>query len=98
MRHAAKTVLISNSFAHLLLLSRCLLLEGKPFLLWSSSITSAEGEVPQPTAVSSSLLLHGWMCFFCSGVARARLAQERKDWRKDKPFGFMARPETAEDG
>jgi hypothetical protein len=33
-----------------------------------------------------------------SGVARARLAQERKDWRKDKPFGFMARPETAEDG
>lgn len=33
-----------------------------------------------------------------SGVARARLAQERKDWRKDKPFGFMARPETADDG
>lgn len=33
-----------------------------------------------------------------SGVARARLAQERKDWRKDKPFGFMARPESADDG
>lgn len=34
----------------------------------------------------------------CSGVARARLAQERKDWRKDKPFGFMARPESSDDG
>lgn len=33
-----------------------------------------------------------------SGVARARLAEERKAWRKDKPFGFFARPETRADG
>lgn len=33
-----------------------------------------------------------------SGVAQARLAQERKNWRKDHPFGFVARPETREDG
>mmetsp|Transcript_20474 Transcript_20474/g.56767 ORF Transcript_20474/g.56767 Transcript_20474/m.56767 type:complete len:160 (+) Transcript_20474:173-652(+) len=33
-----------------------------------------------------------------SGVARSRLAEERKAWRKDKPFGFHARPETAADG
>lgn len=33
-----------------------------------------------------------------SGVARMRLAEERKAWRKDKPFGFHARPETASDG
>ncbi|EIE24564.1 E2 ubiquitin-conjugating-like enzyme [Coccomyxa subellipsoidea C-169] len=33
-----------------------------------------------------------------SGVARGRLAEERKAWRKDKPFGFFARPETAADG
>lgn len=33
-----------------------------------------------------------------SGVARGRLAEERKRWRKDKPFGFHARPETADDG
>jgi hypothetical protein len=33
-----------------------------------------------------------------SGVARARLAEERKNWRKDKPFGFHARPETLGDG
>lgn len=33
-----------------------------------------------------------------SSVARARLAEERKAWRKDKPFGFYARPETAADG
>ncbi len=32
------------------------------------------------------------------GVARSRLAEERKAWRKDKPFGFVARPETAENG
>ncbi|KAG7666580.1 hypothetical protein Ndes2526B_g04952 [Nannochloris sp. 'desiccata'] len=33
-----------------------------------------------------------------SGVARSRLAEERKAWRKDKPFGFMARPETNDKG
>uniref|UniRef100_A0A061S294 SUMO-conjugating enzyme UBC9 n=1 Tax=Tetraselmis sp. GSL018 TaxID=582737 RepID=A0A061S294_9CHLO len=33
-----------------------------------------------------------------SGVARSRLAEERKSWRKDKPFGFHARPETNSDG
>lgn len=33
-----------------------------------------------------------------SGVARSRLAEERKAWRKDKPFGFHARPETTESG
>lgn len=33
-----------------------------------------------------------------SGVARGRLTEERKAWRKDKPFGFFARPETAADG
>ncbi|PRW60558.1 SUMO-conjugating enzyme SCE1 [Chlorella sorokiniana] len=33
-----------------------------------------------------------------SGVARSRLAEERKAWRKDKPFGFHARPETTEGG
>ena len=27
-----------------------------------------------------------------SGIARARLQQERKQWRKDRPFGFFARP------
>ena len=33
-----------------------------------------------------------------AGVAMARLAEERKNWRKDKPFGFHARPETLDDG
>ena len=33
-----------------------------------------------------------------AGVARSRLAEERKNWRKDKPFGFHARPETLADG
>jgi len=33
-----------------------------------------------------------------AGVARARLAEERKAWRKDRPFGFTARPETSADG
>ncbi|KAF4520059.1 hypothetical protein B566_EDAN007915 [Ephemera danica] len=27
-----------------------------------------------------------------SGIAIARLAEERKAWRKDHPFGFVARP------
>ncbi|PWN30408.1 ubiquitin-conjugating enzyme [Jaminaea rosea] len=33
-----------------------------------------------------------------SGICRARLAEERKAWRKDHPFGFYARPTKAEDG
>uniref|UniRef100_A0A7S0SSI7 SUMO-conjugating enzyme UBC9 n=1 Tax=Mantoniella antarctica TaxID=81844 RepID=A0A7S0SSI7_9CHLO len=28
-----------------------------------------------------------------SGIARSRLAEERKVWRKDRPHGFFARPE-----
>jgi ubiquitin-conjugating enzyme E2 I len=32
------------------------------------------------------------------GVARTRLQEERKRWRKDRPYGFMARPVNAEDG
>lgn len=35
---------------------------------------------------------------YLRSAARARLAQERKDWRKEKPFGFTARPDTAADG
>lgn len=32
------------------------------------------------------------------GVARGRLAVERKNWRKDHPFGFVAKPVTKPDG
>jgi len=33
-----------------------------------------------------------------SGIALARLAEERKAWRKDHPFGFVARPTKKDDG
>lgn len=33
-----------------------------------------------------------------SGVARGRLATERKNWRKDHPFAFVAKPDTKPDG
>ncbi|KAG8065939.1 hypothetical protein GUJ93_ZPchr0004g38419 [Zizania palustris] len=32
------------------------------------------------------------------GIARARLAEERKAWRKNHPHGFVAKPETLPDG
>ncbi|PON94236.1 Ubiquitin-fold modifier-conjugating enzyme [Trema orientale] len=32
------------------------------------------------------------------GIARGRLAEERKAWRKNHPHGFVAKPETAPDG
>jgi ubiquitin-conjugating enzyme E2 I len=32
------------------------------------------------------------------GLAKNRLLMERKSWRKNKPFGFHARPETQADG
>eukprot|EP01089_Gocevia_fonbrunei_P013827 TRINITY_DN3638_c0_g1_i2.p1 TRINITY_DN3638_c0_g1~~TRINITY_DN3638_c0_g1_i2.p1 ORF type:complete len:181 (-),score=38.59 TRINITY_DN3638_c0_g1_i2:63-539(-) len=33
-----------------------------------------------------------------SGIARGRLSEERKAWRKDHPPGFFARPERNPDG
>ncbi|KAK0451089.1 ubiquitin-conjugating enzyme/RWD-like protein [Armillaria borealis] len=33
-----------------------------------------------------------------SGICRPRLAEERKQWRKDHPFGFFAKPSKASDG
>ncbi|CAK9781863.1 unnamed protein product [Cutaneotrichosporon oleaginosum] len=33
-----------------------------------------------------------------SSLATARLTEERKQWRKDHPFGFYARPQKKEDG
>eukprot|EP00244_Chara_vulgaris_P006374 TRINITY_DN24205_c0_g1_i1.p1 TRINITY_DN24205_c0_g1~~TRINITY_DN24205_c0_g1_i1.p1 ORF type:complete len:159 (-),score=19.32 TRINITY_DN24205_c0_g1_i1:190-666(-) len=32
-----------------------------------------------------------------SGIARGRLAEERKSWRRNHPFGFVARPQTLQD-
>ncbi|KAL8504898.1 hypothetical protein ACS0TY_016188 [Phlomoides rotata] len=32
------------------------------------------------------------------GIARARLAEERKAWRKNHPHGFVAKPATGADG
>ena len=32
------------------------------------------------------------------GVASSRLSEERRNWRKDHPFGFVAKPATNEDG
>ncbi|BDA48251.1 SUMO-conjugating enzyme UBC9 [Coccomyxa sp. Obi] len=33
-----------------------------------------------------------------SGVAQERLVQERKAWRQDHPFGFVAKPRSLPDG
>jgi len=33
-----------------------------------------------------------------SGIAIARLSEERKAWRKEHPFGFVARPTKNADG
>uniref|UniRef100_A0A914I9D4 SUMO-conjugating enzyme UBC9 n=1 Tax=Globodera rostochiensis TaxID=31243 RepID=A0A914I9D4_GLORO len=33
-----------------------------------------------------------------AGIAGGRLAEERKAWRRDHPFGFIARPTKSEDG
>ncbi len=32
------------------------------------------------------------------GIAKGRLVEERKAWRKDHPHGFYARPTTGADG
>ena len=36
--------------------------------------------------------------FHMASLALGRLAEERKAWRRDKPFGFVAKPSTKEDG
>jgi ubiquitin-conjugating enzyme E2 I len=33
-----------------------------------------------------------------AGIARGRLSEERKAWRRDHPFGFFARPSSSGDG
>ena len=33
-----------------------------------------------------------------AGIAQARLSEERKAWRKDHPFGFIAKPQKNPDG
>jgi len=33
-----------------------------------------------------------------SGIASGRLKEERKNWRKDHPYGFYARPTSSGDG
>eukprot|EP01114_Cavostelium_apophysatum_P013512 TRINITY_DN3288_c0_g2_i1.p1 TRINITY_DN3288_c0_g2~~TRINITY_DN3288_c0_g2_i1.p1 ORF type:complete len:160 (-),score=16.62 TRINITY_DN3288_c0_g2_i1:38-517(-) len=33
-----------------------------------------------------------------SGIAKGRLTEERKAWRKDHPYAFFARPQTNADG
>ncbi|CAG2063560.1 unnamed protein product, partial [Timema podura] len=33
-----------------------------------------------------------------SGIAITRLAEERRAWRRDHPFGFVARPMKNSDG
>lgn len=33
-----------------------------------------------------------------SGIARGRLIEERKAWRRDHPYGFYARPVSKGDG
>lgn len=32
------------------------------------------------------------------GIAKGRLSEERKAWRKDHPIGFYAKPQVTEDG
>ena len=33
-----------------------------------------------------------------SGIAQSRLSEERRAWRKDHPFGFVAKPKKSADG
>ncbi|CAG8524652.1 1663_t:CDS:2 [Acaulospora morrowiae] len=33
-----------------------------------------------------------------SGICKARLTEERRQWRKDHPYGFFARPVKTENG
>jgi hypothetical protein len=33
-----------------------------------------------------------------ASIARDRLTQERKEWQKDHPFGFYAKPQRGADG
>nr|XP_012220228.1 PREDICTED: uncharacterized protein LOC105671001 [Linepithema humile] len=65
-------------------------------------------EAKQQTNVGRRFTSSGRECFpsencrivvnLMSGIAIARLAEERKAWRKDHPFGFVARPTKNPDG
>ena len=38
------------------------------------------------------------VCVAAAGIALGRLKEERKQWRKDPPYGFYARPEPKASG
>merc|ERR1712142_906773 len=44
------------------------------------------------------LILDFLYYFIMDGIATARLTEERKAWRKDHPFGFVAKPTKNKDG
>ena len=48
--------------------------------------------------LESSLLSFCLSCTMSSGIARGRLVEERKAWRRDHPYGFYARPVSKGDG
>ena len=49
-------------------------------------------------SVGGALHDFGWRLAKMASMAEKRIAEERKSWRKTKPFGFHARPETGADG
>ena len=56
----------------------------------------------EPTIIISlyliSYLFFRSLVFNMSGISQARLSEERKNWRKDHPFGFIAKPMKNGDG
>ena len=47
--------------------------------------------------LSPSAHSHSHKCVRTAATATARILQERKSWRKDKPFGFVAKPSRRAD-
>ncbi|TMS22029.1 SUMO-conjugating enzyme UBC9 [Larimichthys crocea] len=52
----------------------------------------------KPASAAKSNSSFDWSPHIMSGIALSRLAQERKAWRKDHPFGFVAVPTKNPDG
>ncbi|KAJ1096242.1 hypothetical protein NDU88_001385 [Pleurodeles waltl] len=62
---------------------------------WETSLAQQELFTSRSSA---SWLSHSQIFLNMSGIALSRLAQERKAWRKDHPFGFVAVPTKNPDG
>jgi hypothetical protein len=81
-----------------LITSPVLLIVSTSLLCLLVPYSTASPETVEESLLKASTLLSLTLCPMSAGIAKGRLAEERKAWRRDHPIGFYARPTSSSDG